>query len=162
MPRSDSQVRITKSVLDRLIDHEPGLSADAPESPLKSLRDLKQAVRRDLEWLLNSRRTVDDIPPDYEETVNSLAAYGLPDFTAAGVKNPATQEYIRRTIEDAIRLFEPRLIDPEVWLEAGFESERALRYRIGARLWVDPEPEPVTFDTTFQISSGEYEVTGGE
>jgi type VI secretion system protein ImpF len=162
MPRSEGQVRITKSVLDRLIDTEPGIAADPPVSPLKSLRELKQSVRRDLEWLLNSRQTIADLPGDYAETVNSLAAYGLPDFTAASVKSAATQDFIRRTIEDAIRLFEPRLMDVSVALDAAAGSERALRFRIDAQLRVDPEPEPVTFDTTLQLFSGEYEVKGRE
>ncbi len=162
MARSGSQIRITKSVLDRLIDNEPGILSDAPESPLKSLRELKSAVRRDLEWLLNTRRSIENIPPDYEQTARSLAAYGLPDFTAAGLKSPSVQEYIRRTIEETVRLFEPRLMDVTVSLDPRLESERALRFRIDGRLRVDPEPEPVTFDTTLQVSSGEYEVKAQE
>lgn len=162
MARGGSQYRITKSVIDRLIDNEPGILSDAAESPLKSLRELKGAVRRDLEWLLNTRRSIESIPPDYEETAGSLAAYGLPDFTAAGLKSPSVQEYIRRTIEETVRLFEPRLIDVTVSLDPHLESERALRFRIDGRLWVDPEPEPVTFDTTLQVSSGEYEVKAEE
>jgi type VI secretion system protein ImpF len=162
MPRSDSQARITKSVLDRLIDTEPGIAGDPPESPLKSLRELKQSVRRDLEWLLNTRQTIEDLPADYEETVRSLAAYGLPDFTAASVKSPTTQDFIRQTIAEAVRLFEPRLMEVSVTQDAALGSERALRFRIDAQLRVDPVPEPVTFDTTLQLTSGEYEVKGRE
>jgi len=162
MPKGDNPSRITRSVLDRLLDDEPGLAADPPSSAFKDLRELKQSVRRDLEWLLNTRQGIGNLPPAYVETTGSLASYGLPDFTAAGVKSPAIQEYIRRTIEDAVRRHEPRLINPAVTMESSFESERALRFRIHAQLWVDPQPEPVTFDTTLQISSGEYDVTGGE
>lgn len=41
------------------------------------------------------------------------------------------------------------------------EHERALRFRIDARLRVEPAPEPVTFDTVLQLHSGEYLVKGG-
>ena len=55
--RTDNEVRITPSVFDRLLDFEPQLTSEAPKSRAKSLRELKQSVRRDIEWLLNTRRT---------------------------------------------------------------------------------------------------------
>ena len=51
MPRIDNEIRVSQSVLDRLIDYEPRQSQEAPKSRLVILRELKQAVRRDLEWL---------------------------------------------------------------------------------------------------------------
>jgi len=44
------------SVLDRLIDQEPENRHDVPVSRSLSVRLSKNAVRRDLEWLLNTRR----------------------------------------------------------------------------------------------------------
>jgi type VI secretion system protein ImpF len=55
MSRYDNEIRVTQSVLDRLIDLEPRLSSEPPKSNATSLADLKQSVRRDLEWLLNTR-----------------------------------------------------------------------------------------------------------
>ncbi len=83
--------------------------------------------------------------------------YGLPDFSAASVKSPNDQAQVLRTLEEAIEQFEPRLHGVSVSLESG-GMERALRFRIEAQLQVDPAPEPVTFDTTLQLYSGEYEV----
>ena len=37
-------------------------------------------------------------------------------------------------------------------------TERVLRFRIDARLKIDPAPEPITFDTVLQLGSGEYQV----
>lgn len=162
MPKSDNQLRITKSVLDRLVDTEPGILSDPPVSSFRALRELKNSVRRDLEWLLNTRQSIAEVPDDYVETVRSLAGFGLPDFTAASVKSSATQDFIRRAIQEEIRLFEPRLTDVSVTIEGGLGTERSLRFRIDAQLRVDPQPEPVSFDTTLQLSSGEYEVKGGE
>ena len=158
MPRSDSEARITLSVLDRLIDSEPGRPADPPPTRSRSLRELKHAVRRDLEWLLNSRRSILPLPPDLEQTGRSLMLYGLPDFSAASVSSPGDQAQILRTLEEAIEQFEPRLQGVSVSLETGGGTERALRFRIEAQLQVDPAPEPVTFDTMLQLYSGEYEV----
>jgi type VI secretion system protein ImpF len=61
MARYDNEIRITPSVLDRLIDEEPSVSTEPANTRQKSLRQLKQSVRRDLEWLLNSRQIVNGI-----------------------------------------------------------------------------------------------------
>ena len=62
MARALGETTITISVLDRLIDLEPESRAENQLSRSQSLRLVKAAVRRDLEWLLNSRRIAD--PPD--------------------------------------------------------------------------------------------------
>jgi type VI secretion system protein ImpF len=160
MPTFDSGIRITPSVLDRLIDHEPAVSSEPPPSRSRSLRQLKEAVRRDLEWLLNTRRLVDEIPPGLKETGRSLAAYGLPDLSSTSVKNPGEQGRLRRLIQTTIDIFEPRLRDVEVVLETGRGMESALHFRIEANLQVEPAPEPITFDTTLQIASAQFEVQG--
>ena len=36
----------------------------------------------------------------------------------------------------------------------------SMKFRIDARLKVDPAPEPVSFDTLLQIGSGEFRVKG--
>lgn len=161
MPRSDNEIRITPSVLDRLIDYEPDVSQEPLASRAKSLHQLKQWVRRDLEYLLNTRQVVGGVPPELKEINKSLAAYGLPDFSTINVKSPADQNRMQRALEATISIFEPRLKGVVVTLEPMRETERALRFRVDARLQVDPTPEPVTFDTVLQLHSGKYEVQGG-
>jgi type VI secretion system protein ImpF len=153
--RTDNEVRITPSVLDRLLDYEPELSREPPASRAKSLRQLKQSVKRDLEWLLNTRRYAEELSPELKELNESMAVYGLPDFTAASVKSPGDQKMMRRSLENAIRIFEPRLEDLIVTLEPLDGIERVMRFRIDARLKVEPAPEPVTFDTVLQLGSGQ-------
>ncbi len=156
MPYLDNQVRITLSVLDRLIDQEPEIRQEPPASRAGGLRQMKQAVCRDLEWLLNTRRFADEIPVDLKEVQMSVMAYGLPDFTHAGVKSPSDQNRLRRAIESVILAFEPRLLHVTVSVEPSEDISRVLKFRIDAHLKVDPAPEPVTFDSTMQIGRGEY------
>ena len=160
MSRYDNETRITLSVLDRLIDEEPSLSTEAPASRQKNLRQLKMAVRRDLEWLLNTRQVVHGIPEELKETSRSVATYGLPDFTSYSVKSPSERNRVRRALETAISTFEPRLQDVMVMIDPMREGERALRFRVDARLKIDPVPEPITFDTVLQLGSGQYIVQG--
>ncbi|OLE51438.1 MAG: type VI secretion system lysozyme-like protein [Acidobacteria bacterium 13_1_20CM_3_53_8] len=160
MSRIDNEIRVTISVLDRLLDYEPEITREPVASRAKSLRQLKQSVRRDLEWLLNTRQTVGGAPSDLKELSNSLAAYGLPDFSNLSIESADDQKRMQREIEDAVRIFEPRLEDVEVTIEPARSTERILRFRIDARLKVEPAPEPVTFDTMLQLGSGQYIVQG--
>lgn len=156
MARTDNEIRIMPSVLDRLLDFEPGLSSEGPKSRAKSLRELKASVRRDLEWLLNTRRYVGEIAENLEEVNKSTAVYGLADFTAASAKSTNEQKKLVKQIESAIKIFEPRFLDLKVTLEPSGTIERVLRFRIDARLDVEPAPEPISFDTVFQFGSSEF------
>src|SRR6266508_3391601 len=111
MARTGSQAHVTISVLDRLLDYEPELTREPIASRSKSLRELKQSVRRDLEWLLNTRQIAGGLPPELKETNNSLAAYGLPDFTHLSIDSGGDQKFIKREVEETISRFEQRLED---------------------------------------------------
>jgi type VI secretion system protein ImpF len=160
MPRADNELRIAPSILDRLIDDNPKVTREPPSAQIKSLESLKQYVRRDLEWLLNTRQSIHRIPDDFEEVSRSIAGYGLPDFTAVGVNSAAEQDRIRRALLSAIRLFEPRLEDVTVSLDLTKEHNCTLRFRIAAVLHVEPVSEPVTFDTLLDLQTGQYEIQG--
>ena len=62
MPDYDSNAPLRLPLLDRLLDDEPKIKSEAPMTRNASLARLKTAVRRDLENLLNTRRTPDYIP----------------------------------------------------------------------------------------------------
>jgi type VI secretion system protein ImpF len=169
MPRTGNEIRVIPSVLDRLLDHEPEITSEPVPSRAQSLRQMKQSVRRDLEWLLNARQSssiagsaaqADDAnrAAIAHELQSSLICYGLPDFSSASTLSVSDQRRISRAIEQAVAKFEPRLSDVVVTLLPMREIERALRFRIDARLRVEPAPEPVTFDTVLHIHSGEYRI----
>jgi type VI secretion system protein ImpF len=66
-------------------------------------------VRRDLEWLLNTRRIA--VPPDesLKEVNRSVYVYGLPDFTALALNLPRTRPSWCAFLHSTLKLFEPRL-----------------------------------------------------
>jgi len=155
---ADYDVRVTPSLLDRLIDLDHKSPRDVPTSRAESLRELKRAVQRDLESLLNSRNPYQDLAPAFTEAWQSVLTYGLPDFTAFNVSNPADQNRLRQLVENAIRTFEPRLAGTTVVLLPAVETERSLRFRIDARLMIDPAPEPVSFDILMPFQTMKSEV----
>jgi type VI secretion system protein ImpF len=162
MARGDVETVVTQSVLDRLIDREPQSGSEAPMTRAQSVRALKAAVRRDLEWILNTRRIPNEAGDEYPESRRSLYNYGLPDFSAYSFSNVHDRARLLRHLEETVRLFEPRLDAVRVVpVEVGNENlTRVLRFQIEALLKMDPAPEQVTFDTVLQLTSGEYQIKG--
>ncbi|MEO8126605.1 MAG: type VI secretion system baseplate subunit TssE [Bryobacteraceae bacterium] len=163
MARVDTDSIVTLSILDRLIDNEPSNRNEAVLSRAQSVRTLKSALRRDLEWLLNTRRIADDILDGYPDLAKSAYGFGLPDFTSFSFANVKDRARLLRALESAIRNFEPRLMAVRVVpLETQSESgaKKLLRFQIEGLLRMDPAPERVSFDTVLQLTTGEYQVKG--
>ena len=163
MARGLGETTITIPVLDRLIDEEPKNPMDNPMSRKQSKRMLEACVRRDLEWLLNSRRVAD--PPDegMKELNRSVYAYGLPDLSSLTMASTADRNRLVRSILTTIGLFEPRLMNVRlVMVETPDAGKKDVRLRIEAMLRMDPIPEPVTFDTVIELKSGNCRLTGGD
>lgn len=164
MARWETEQTVTQSVLERLIDRDPAAPADAPASRASSVRQLKNALRRDLEWLLNTRRTPEPAGPEYEHLERSLFNYGLPDITSLQWNSGRDRQRLARMIETVVATFEPRLDRVKVIpLDApGGGSIQVLRFQIEGLLLMDPSPEHISFDTVLQLSSGEYQVKGDQ
>jgi len=148
--KNDYDVRVTPSLLDRLLDADHRNSRDPVLTRADTVRELKQAVLRDLEHLLNSRNPNSDLAPAFVEAGQSVVTYGLPDFTTL-ISSNADERRLRQGIEAAIRAFEPRLTAVNTTIMPVSPTDRSLRIRIDARLQMDPTPEPVTFDIVTQI-----------
>jgi type VI secretion system protein ImpF len=121
---------------------------------------LKAALRRDLEFLLNARRTPEEPPESARELPRSVYCYGLPDITGVAMDAAEDQHYLGRVIETAISLFEPRLANVSVRVQPSTGPVRVLYFRIEGILRVEPGPERVYFDTSLHLTSGTYEVEG--
>lgn len=158
MAKSEHDVRVTPSLLDRLIDDSPRSPRDPAESRAEGIRELKAAVQRDLESLLNSRNANWDLGTAYAEAWRSVITYGMPDFSTLVMTSPNDQRRLRSMVETAIRNFEPRLTGVTTTLLPSAPTDRTLRMRIDGRLLIDPAPEAVTFDVIMPLQSSRYEV----
>jgi type VI secretion system protein ImpF len=160
MPKSDYE-HIVPSILDRLLDDEPEVLREPLPNRFQNLSQLKKAVARDLEALLNTRQEMlEEVQPEFIEVGRSLVTYGLPDFSSYGGLSTNDRNRIRRALEQAIATFEPRFERVRVTLEPPREQDRTLRFRIEALLRVEPAPEPVTFDAVLRLNTQEYVVQG--
>src|SRR5580704_7378458 len=161
MPRWEQDQSVSLSFLDRLIDLDPKVASDGPPSRAKSVRQLKASLRRDLEWLLNTRRRPDAAGSEFRELEKSLFNFGLPDITSIAHDSAQDRHRLNRMLEQTLVTFEPRLSRIRVVpLAEASGAKHILRFQIEALLDMDPAPEMIMFDTVLQLSSGEYQVSG--
>jgi type VI secretion system protein ImpF len=148
--------------LDRLLDDEPKIKSEAPMSRSTSLARLKTAVRRDLENLLNTRRTPDYIPEGSVEILRSVYYYGLPDITSMPANFLYEQTKLLQSIETAVKTFEARLDGVKVSLVPVAGQSRVLRFVIDGMLRIDPLPEHVVYDASIELTSLEVSISGDD
>lgn len=168
----------TPSLIDRLSKEDlPGDGLDLDNSPdggktgeikirrkasgaqrREAITRYKDSVKRDLEWLLNTRQVVDDRLPYYPEVSRSVYAYGLPDITSVNVGAIHDQNELLRRMELCIESFDKRLTKTEILLEPIVGLNRVLRFSISGIVLMDPAPEEIVIDTILDPASGEYEV----
>lgn len=150
------EANLRPSVLDRLLGTA---ESERTETLNQSLEATKAALLRDLEWLLNTRRIARPAGDDFPEVQRSLYHYGLRDVSSLSADSPSVRGTLAREVEELLRFFEPRLTGVRVSIpEEGKDRFRQIRFIIEATLDVDPEPEPVTFDTVLEVASGEFSV----
>ncbi len=159
MARTEIERAVQPSLLDRLTDEAPGTSADPAVTRDESVRRFRESVLRDLEWLLNARRTPEPAPPALRHVRRSVYEYGLPDTLALPIATREGRERLVRWLEQTVATFEPRLTEVRVTLLGADQGQAPqVRFAVAATLRMDPSPERVVFDTVFDVASGGYEV----
>ena len=148
------------SILDRLMDDKPLVTTESMSEMHLDMSRYKQAVARDLESLLNSRRV------DFDERIESLPqarssimTYGITDLSSLSLLDPGAQGHLRSQIKTAIERHEPRLSRVRVSLDVPKGRDRQLRFRVDAVLSVHPQKPPVVFDAMLQLNTNTYRIS---
>lgn len=146
---------IQLSILDRLNDDDDLGILGGRTSDIIHVR---QAVLRDVENLLNTRRNIIKPSRSFGYLNDSLYVYGLDDFVSKNPKSPEVRKVLKNSIEKTIARFEPRLIHTEVEFNPEEGNEQNLCFTVRATLYADPVLEPISFDTWFSVNRGEYKI----
>jgi type VI secretion system protein ImpF len=161
--RPEIERTVQPALLDRLTDEELSLRADPPTSREESERAFRKSVERDVEALLNTRRTMVPAPEGFTELHRSVYEYGLLDSTGISVATKSGRERILEALRDTIERFEPRLARPRVrLLDADQGKAPQMRFVIEATLRMDPDQEQVLFDTVLEVASGDFDVRASD
>jgi type VI secretion system protein ImpF len=129
----DQELQPSDRALDRSVnDPLERLQADLLRRDLARVR--LEAIRRDLEVLLNARRSLVSLPEPAGELDRSVLDFGLSAPRGRGPTSASHRENLRKEVEAAIQRFEPRLANVRVALEVEQGPSERLRLRIDASL----------------------------
>ena len=159
MPPNDHERAVQLSILDRLIDEEPENRNEPPITRERSLRMFRSAVKRDLEALLNTTRTIERPGEAYSELQTSLWMYGFPDINSISLQNAQDEQRMLSDLERAIQRFEPRLSRVRVTSYNRINKlQQRVEFHVEAMLMIQPAPERIALDTVLEIGKGSYRV----
>ena len=153
MARTKSEILVTQSLVDRLVDQEQW-----PETRAASISMYRESLKRDVEWLLNTRQPVVPEIESYPATAASVFNFGLPDIRSFDGSAGKEQNALTTALENCIRIFEPRIIQPRVFLTRADLLSRSLKFHIEGQVFYENMDEEIKFDTVLDSISGEYEV----
>lgn len=162
MAELTTKERLQPSLLDRLTDFEPEQRMESREARVMTEAQLRECVRRDLSWLLNTTAmsAIQDLR-DHPEAARSVVNFGICDLagqTISGIDRVG----LERLIREAIWHFEPRLLRSTVRLELIADTERAghnqLVFDIEAELWAQPVPVALYLRTEIDLENGSVRV----
>ena len=150
--------RVRATVLDRLTGKNGAAGRAFGGIGLRELRD---AVIRDLEELLNTQSWWPYELENLPEATSSIITYGIPDLSVYSWASSDDRRTICGRLEQVIRTFEPRLLSRTVkvmLVETRAVDDFRVRLRIDAVLSVEPFHEPISFDTDIELSTGAVNV----
>jgi type VI secretion system protein ImpF len=154
MSRGNDEGSVAMSVFDRLLDDDPTRGEDLHKTRGNALAELRDALRRDLEALLNTRPCSTTWEAGLAELDYSILNYGVATVTNAELSANENREQFRGAVERAIRRFEPRFLKVSVTLTEDTDRiDRTLRFRIEALVRAEPAPEPLVFDSIVDPST---------
>lgn len=127
-----------------------------------SLQAVKDCVKRDLEWLLNTRNLcVADLAETHPETDVSVLNYGLPDLTGKTVSSLRNSR-LEKMLESIIQTFEPRIMKNTLKVrlisDEAQADHNALIFEIAGQLWADPLPLHLQLTTQLNLESGDMTI----
>lgn len=156
------QERLQPALLDRLTDENPETKTESRDSRVLSTRQLKECVKRDLAWLLNTSafEDVEDLSA-YPLVAESVLNYGMPEITGTTLSGTDVKNLERR-IKRIINHYEPRILKKSLRVSARTSddmSQNALRFEIECDVWAQPVPERMYLRTEMDLESGEVHVS---
>ena len=157
--------RLQPSLLDRLTDDQPGSKVESRAARVMTMAQLRDAVIRDLSWLLNtsSRGSFENIQ-EFPNVATSVINYGIPDLCGTTTSGLIEGE-IERTVRKAIETYEPRVLQRNLRIQlirgASVRGATVVALEISGEIWGDPAPAQLYIRTEIDLDTGECVVPGG-
>jgi type VI secretion system protein ImpF len=149
--------RLQPSLLDRLTDMAPENRRESLDQQALTMQQLRQAVLRDLAWLLNTTNlaATDDLD-DFPRAAASTLNFGVPGFTGM-VAAAERVTSLESAIAAAIRNYEPRIRPDTLRVRArearDDQAVPTLMFDIQGELWAQPLPQQLFLETSIDIET---------
>ncbi|MGB5987470.1 MAG: type VI secretion system baseplate subunit TssE [Desulfobacterales bacterium] len=157
--------KLQPCLLDRLTDHEPNKKQESRGQRVMSMRQYRQAVLRDLAWLLNTyAHREDDGLEEFEQVPSSVLNFGVQNLTGLSASSLSVDD-MRYQLTEAIQRFEPRIIPNSISIIMAVDPEemsnRSIRFEIRGDLWTQPIPESLYIKTEIDLETGQCDLNRG-
>ena len=163
MAELTQEERLQPSLLDRLTDNDPEKKKESRSRRVLSVHKLRECVKRDLAWLLNTGNLsqTEDLDP-YPYVAHSVLNYGITDL-AGKLSSSLEASEIEQMLRQAIWDFEPRLmretVKVRVLVTEGQMNQKALTFHIEGQLWAQPMPLRLYLKTQIDLETGQASIT---
>ena len=157
----DHRDRLQPALLDRLTDdHHPAAVDD--DHRVMTKQQIRQAVLRDLSWLLNAAQPLARIAERFPAVADSVVNYGLPPL-AGQLASRIDVSVLERSIREAIIRFEPRILADSLEVKAiefdnAMATHNIIEFEIRGFLWAQPVPLELLLRTQLDLEVGQVEV----
>lgn len=150
--------RLQPSLLDRLTDDAPGTVKESRDTRVIDVMRLREIIQRDLSWLLNTSNIENTFDPEvFPHVARSVLNYGLREVSGT-YSTSERAELIRRSIERAIAVHEPRIIDGSVDVALTSDDkdgDMMVSLNIRADMWAQPLPLELYLRSRVDVTTGE-------
>jgi type VI secretion system protein ImpF len=154
--------RLQPSLLDRITDLRPDKKRESSSQQVLSQKQFKEAVIRDLGWLLNtvSLDSVFDLSA-YPEVQQSVLNFGLPDISGHTASSIDTTD-LEKKLRSVIYEYEPRFIKNSLKIKVSADAEEmshnSLVFEIEGVVFGQPMPFQVILRSELDLECGQFNV----
>lgn len=158
-----SRDRLQPALLDRLTDFAPQSQVEADDARVMNKSQIREAVLRDLSWLLNSVQPLNKaVALQYPQAADSVLNYGLPAMSGQ-LASRIDVSLLERAIKQAILRFEPRVMEDSLEVKAleassVLDTHNVIEFEIHGFMWAQPVPLELLLRTQVDLEAGQVEV----
>jgi type VI secretion system protein ImpF len=157
--------KLLPCLLDRLTDNAPDKRRESRKERVFNLHQYRNAVLRDIAWLLNTYANAELGGLDqYTQLPSSVLNFGVRNMAGMTVSSLSADD-MQYHLTEALRRFEPRIIPDTISINmaAGPEemSNRSILFEIRGDLWSYPIPESLFIKTEVDLETGKIKFNRG-
>jgi type VI secretion system protein ImpF len=154
--------RLQPVLLDRLTDLAPTATLEADDARVMNKAQIRNAVLRDLGWLLNAVQPLGRQADAYPHAAASVLNFGLPAMSGQ-LASKVDVGQLERAIRGAILRFEPRVLAESLEvkaLDAGsvLDTHNVIEFEIRGFMWAQPMPLELLLRTQVDLEAGQVQV----